>query len=145
MQGKLIICAAPSGSGKSTIVKFLCNETDLDLRFSVSVTTRAPREGEKDGKQYFFKTIDEFNAHVANGDFVEYEEVYPGLFYGTLKSQVDKQLAQASRHPLLNCAAVLKTEAPMHLKSSNSVWQKPKKNFLLPPSSTKLSSTTTSK
>ena len=94
MQGKLIICAAPSGSGKSTIVKFLCNETDLDLRFSVSVTTRAPREGEKDGKQYFFKTIDEFNAHVANGDFVEYEEVYPGLFYGTLKSQVDKQLAQ---------------------------------------------------
>ena len=94
MQGKLIICAAPSGSGKTTIVNYLREETDLGLRFSVSVTTRPPREGEKDGEQYFFRTIDEFNAHVANGDFVEYEEVYPGKFYGTLKSQVDKQLAQ---------------------------------------------------
>ena len=93
MQGKLIICAAPSGSGKSTIVKYLQEETDLDLRFSVSATTRPPRGDETDGEQNFFLSQAQFDEHVRGGDFVEYEEVYPGKFYGTLKSQVDKQLA----------------------------------------------------
>jgi guanylate kinase len=94
MEGKLIICAAPSGSGKTTIVKYLRANKDLDLVFSVSATTRAPRPGEEDGKDYFFITDEAFRAHIAAGDFVEYQEVYQGSLYGTLKSQVDKQLAE---------------------------------------------------
>ena len=94
MEGKLIICAAPSGSGKTTIVKYLRANEDLALTFSVSATTRTPRPGEVDGKDYFFMTRDEFLAHREAGDFVEWQEVYQGSLYGTLKSQVDKQLAE---------------------------------------------------
>lgn len=96
MDGKLIIFAAPSGSGKSTIINSIMadgGEERLNLHFSISATSRAPRGTEKNGKEYFFLTPDEFRQKIANDEFVEYEEVYPDKFYGTLKSQVDKQLA----------------------------------------------------
>ena len=93
MEGKLIILAAPSGSGKSTIIKYLMENEDLNLHFSISATSRAPRGTEKNGVEYFFMTPDEFRSHIDAGDFIEYEEVYTDKFYGTLKSQVDAQLA----------------------------------------------------
>ena len=94
-EGKLIIFAAPSGTGKSTIVKWLMREhPELGLRFSVSTTTRSKRVGERDGVDYFFISPDEFRDHIGAGDFVEYEEVYAGTFYGTLKSQVERQLKE---------------------------------------------------
>ncbi len=96
MEGKLIIFAAPSGSGKSTIINSIMADggaEELNLHFSISATSRAPRGEEKNGVEYFFLTPDEFKAKIANDEFVEYEEVYTDKFYGTLKSQVDKQLA----------------------------------------------------
>ncbi len=90
--GKLIIFSAPSGSGKSTIINHLLQQ-DLNLAFSISATSRPPRGTERDGVEYFFLTPDEFRERIARGEFLEYEEVYPGRFYGTLKSQVEKQLA----------------------------------------------------
>ncbi|MCL1608522.1 MULTISPECIES: guanylate kinase [Mediterranea] len=89
--GKLIIFSAPSGSGKSTIINHLLQQ-DLNLAFSISATSRPPRGTERDGVEYFFLTPDEFRERIARGEFLEYEEVYPGRFYGTLKSQVEKQL-----------------------------------------------------
>ena len=90
--GKLIIFSAPSGSGKSTIINHLLQQ-DLNLAFSISATSRPPRGTERDGVEYFFLTPDEFRERSARDEFLEYEEVYPGRFYGTLKSQVEKQLA----------------------------------------------------
>ena len=96
MEGKLIIFAAPSGSGKSTIINSIMADggaEELNLHFSISATSRAPRGTEQNGVEYFFLTPEEFKAKIANDEFVEYEEVYTDKFYGTLKSQVDKQLA----------------------------------------------------
>ena len=96
MEGKLIIFAAPSGSGKSTIIDSIMADggaEELNLHFSISATSRAPRGEEKNGVEYFFLTPDEFRQKIANEEFVEYEEVYTDKYYGTLKSQVDKQLA----------------------------------------------------
>lgn len=90
--GKLIIFSAPSGSGKSTIINYLLTQ-NLNLAFSVSATSRPPRGTERNGVEYFFLTPEEFRQHIAAGDFLEYEEVYKDRFYGTLKSQVEKQLA----------------------------------------------------
>lgn len=91
-KGRLIIFSAPSGSGKSTIVNWLMKEhPELNLHFSISCTTRAPRGNEKHGVEYFFLTPDEFKAKIAENAFVEYEEVYTDKFYGTLKSQVETQ------------------------------------------------------
>ena len=90
-KGKVVIFSAPSGSGKSTLVHFLM-EKDPTFGFSVSATSRPPRGEEKHGVDYFFFTPDEFRARIAADEFVEYEEVYPGRFYGTLKSQVERQL-----------------------------------------------------
>lgn len=93
MNGKLIIFSAPSGSGKSTIINYLLKQ-GLNLRFSISATSRSPRGTEQDGVEYFFLSPEEFKKRIANDEFVEYEEVYPDRFYGTLKSQVEKQLAE---------------------------------------------------
>ena len=90
--GKLIIFSAPSGSGKSTLVQWLMREhPELRLTFSVSCTSRPIRGQEVDGKDYFFITPEAFRKRIAEGAFLEYEEVYPDRFYGTLKSQVDLQ------------------------------------------------------
>lgn len=91
MRGKLIIFCAPSGTGKSTIINYLMG-LELNLHFSISTTTRAPRGEEKNGVEYFFISPEEFRSHIQNDDFVEYEEVYTDRFYGTLKSQVESQL-----------------------------------------------------
>lgn len=94
-RGRLIIFSAPSGSGKSTIVKWLMTEhPELRLAFSISCTSRAPRGTERDGIEYFFLTPEAFKDKIADGEFLEYEEVYPDRFYGTLKSQVDSQTAK---------------------------------------------------
>ncbi len=91
-QGKLIIFCAPSGSGKSTLVQWLMTaHPELNLAFSISCTSRAPRGTEQNGVEYFFITPDDFRKRIADGLFLEYEEVYEGRFYGTLKSQVDTQ------------------------------------------------------
>ncbi|MCC8187190.1 MAG: guanylate kinase [Bacteroides sp.] len=93
MAGKLIVFSAPSGAGKSTLIRYLL-EQDLNLAFSISATSRAPRGTERHGVEYFFLSAEEFRQRIANGEFLEYEEVYPDRFYGTLKAQVEKQLAE---------------------------------------------------
>lgn len=86
---KSIIFSAPSGSGKTTIVKHIL-QTFPNIKFSVSATTRPMRPGEVDGKDYHFISVEDFQSKIESGEFIEYEEVYPGLFYGTLKSEVQK-------------------------------------------------------
>lgn len=90
-RGKLIIFSAPSGSGKSTIIQSLLNR-NLNLSFSISATSRAPRGTEKNGVEYYFISPEEFRQRIANGEFLEYEEVYAGKYYGTLKSEVERIL-----------------------------------------------------
>ena len=91
-KGKMIIVSAPSGSGKSTIVNWLMQEhPELNLYFSVSCTSRAPRGTEQNGVDYFFISPEEFKEKIARGEFLEYEEVYEDRFYGTLKEQVESQ------------------------------------------------------
>ena len=90
--GKLIIFSAPSGSGKSTLVNYLMEQNpELQLAFSISCTSRAPRGKEKNGVEYFFLSPEELKKKIANDEFLEYEEVYEDRFYGTLKSQVEVQ------------------------------------------------------
>ena len=94
MQGKIIIFSAPSGSGKSTIISRLMSRRELNMAFSISCTSRPPRGTERDGVEYFFVTPDEFRRRIEAGEFLEYEEVYKDRYYGTLKSQVESQLAR---------------------------------------------------
>jgi guanylate kinase len=89
MEGKLVIISAPSGAGKTTIVKHLL-DSGLNLSFSVSATTRPIRGNEIDGKDYFFLTVEEFRKRIENSEFVEWEEVYKDIFYGTLKSELER-------------------------------------------------------
>jgi len=93
VEGKLVIFSAPSGSGKSTIINRVL-EKKLPLDFSVSATSRQPRKNEKNGIEYFFISPDEFREKIREGCFIEYEEVYPDCFYGTLKSEVEKRLSE---------------------------------------------------
>jgi len=86
---RLLIISAPSGAGKSTLVNYLL-DSGLPLSFSVSATSRKPRGAERDGKDYYFMTADEFRKKVKGGDFVEWEEVYNDHFYGTLKSELER-------------------------------------------------------
>lgn len=88
-KGKLIIISAPSGSGKTTIVQYVLRQ-DLPIEFSVSATSRKPRPGEKHGRDYYFISKEQFQQKIKNNEFLEYEEVYKGIWYGTLKSEVDK-------------------------------------------------------
>ncbi len=93
-QGKIIVLSAPSGCGKSTIIhKLLEGEDALPLEFSVSATNRAPRTGETDGVSYHFMSTEDFRDAVAAGRFIEWEEVYPGRYYGTLRSEIDNKIA----------------------------------------------------
>ena len=93
MRGKLIIFSAPSGTGKSTIIGWLMKEhPELNLAFSISCTSRAPRGTEQNGVEYFFLTPEEFRQRIAGDEFLEYEEVYQDRFYGTLTAQVERQL-----------------------------------------------------
>lgn len=104
MKGKLIIFSAPSGSGKSTIINYLMKQ-GLGLAFSISATSRAPRGTEQHGVEYFFLSPEEFRQRIANNEFLEYEEVYPDRFYGTLKEQVERQL-EAGQHVVFDVDVV---------------------------------------
>ena len=86
---KLIIFSAPSGSGKTTLVRHLLKQ-DIPFGFSISATSRPPRGQEKDGVDYYFLSTEAFQKEIAQGSFLEYEEVYPGTFYGTFRSEVDR-------------------------------------------------------
>lgn len=89
-KGKLIIISAPSGCGKSTIIGEIIKKECLNLAFSISATTRTPRGEEIDGVNYYFLSEEEFKQAIANDELVEYEEVYPGRYYGTLKKEVER-------------------------------------------------------
>ena len=89
MQGKLLILSAPSGSGKTTIVKHLLDKFQ-NLEFSISACSRSMRNGEIDGKDYYFLSVDDFKQRIAKNEFIEWEEVYPGSFYCTLKSEIER-------------------------------------------------------
>jgi guanylate kinase len=89
MTNKAIIVSAPSGAGKTTIVRHLLSVIP-ELEFSVSACSRAKRAEESDGKDYYFISVEEFRKKIENNDFVEWEEVYPGNYYGTLKSELER-------------------------------------------------------
>ncbi len=94
-QGRLIIFSAPSGSGKSTIINSLLQK-EFNLKFSISATSRAPRGEEKDGREYYFLSSEEFKKKIENDELLEWEEVYPGTYYGTLKSEVERITAKGN-------------------------------------------------
>src|SRR5664279_4678342 len=126
MGGKLVIISAPSGSGKTTIVKHLL-DSGLNLSFSVSATTRALRGNEIDGVDYCFLTVQEFKKRIENNEFVEWEEVYKDIFYGTLKSELERIWANGN-HVLFD----------VDVKGAISLKNKFKTNaiaiFIMPPS-----------
>lgn len=93
--GKCIIVSAPSGAGKTTIVRYLLDQS-LGLNFSVSATSRSARVDEIDGQDYHFMTAEEFETRIAADDFIEWEEVYPGQYYGTLKEEIERIWALGS-------------------------------------------------
>ena len=100
-QGKLIVFSAPSGSGKTTIVRHLLNQVELNLDFSISATSRPSRGKEVHGKDYYFISPEEFRKHIEKDEFVEWEEVYDGNFYGTLKSEIDR-IWKTGRHVIFD-------------------------------------------
>lgn len=100
MGGKIIIFSAPSGSGKTTIVKHLLS-LDIGLSFSISATSREPRDHEQEGKDYFFLSPEAFKRKIAQKEFLEYEEVYKDQFYGTLRSEVEK-MRKSGKHVLFD-------------------------------------------
>jgi guanylate kinase len=90
MEGKVVIISAPSGAGKTTIVKHLLQIRELNLAFSVSACTRPIRPDEKEGKDYYFLTVNQFKDKIDDGEFLEWEEVYKNNYYGTLRSEVSR-------------------------------------------------------
>ncbi len=101
---KMIIVSAPSGAGKSTIVRHLLN-SGLELEFSVSATSRAIRPGELDGREYHFITSEEFRQKIEAGELLEWQEVYPGSYYGTLKTEV-KRIHDHGHYPIFDVDVV---------------------------------------
>jgi|SRR5690554_1113489 len=99
--GKLIVFSAPSGSGKTTLVRYLLQQAELDLDFSISATSRQARGEETHGKDYYFLTADDFKNHVNRDEFLEYEEVYKDNFYGTLKSELYR-IWQQGKHVIFD-------------------------------------------
>jgi len=95
MTKKMIIISAPSGAGKTTLIKYLLAERQ-NIEFSISACSRPKRDGEQDGVDYYFLTEEEFRDKIEKNKFVEWEEVYPGSFYGTLRSEVDRIWSKGS-------------------------------------------------
>ena len=130
MDGKLVIISAPSGAGKTTIVKHLL-DNGLNLAFSVSATTRPIRGDETDGEDYFFLTVPEFKKKIENNEFIEWEEVYKDLFYGTLKSEIERIWANGN-HVLFD----VDVKGGINLK--NKYGTSAIAIFIMPPSVTEL-------
>jgi guanylate kinase len=104
-RGKVIILAAPSGSGKTTIARYLLGTFPEALQFSVSGTTREKRGTEVDGKDYYFMQVDDFQQAIARGEFVEHEQVYDGIYYGTLKSEIER-IWESGKHIIFDVDVV---------------------------------------
>lgn len=130
MSGKLIIFSAPSGAGKTTIVHHLLSKK-FGLVFSISATTRKRREGEVDGKDYYYLSVDEFKEKIKNKEFVEWEEVYKDNFYGTLKSEVQR-IWDAGNHVIFD----VDVDGGLNLKHAYN--EKALAIFVMPPSLDKL-------
>jgi guanylate kinase len=125
--GKLIIFSAPSGSGKTTIVRHLLKVFSTQLEFSISATSRPKRGKEENGKDYYYLTPDEFKNKVVNGEFLEWEEVYAGTCYGTLKSEVER-IWNSGKHVIFD----IDVEGGLNLK--NQFGNKALAIFVMPPS-----------
>ncbi len=104
MKGKSIIFSGPSGSGKTTIVRHLL-KLDLNLEFSVSACSREPRKNEVHGRDYYFLSVEEFQAGIEREEFLEWEEVYKDHYYGTLKSELER-IWHAGRHAVFDVDVV---------------------------------------
>lgn len=125
--GKIIVFSAPSGTGKSTVIKRLREHPELKLGFSISATCRKPRQGECHGREYYFITDEEFRRRVDAGEFVEWEEVYAGTCYGTLRSEVERVVDSGS-----NLLMDIDVKGGMNVK--NIYGDEVLSIFLLPPS-----------
>ncbi len=125
-QGKLVIVSAPSGAGKTTLVKHLL-QSDLNLAFSISAASRAKRPGEQNGVDYYFLTVDDFIKKIEKNEFLEWEEVYEGQFYGTLRSEVERLWA-AGKHVIFD----VDVEGGMNIKEQYG--HRALAVFIMPPS-----------
>jgi len=130
MSGKLIIFSAPSGAGKTTIVHHLLNK-QLGLEFSISATTRERRNGEVDGKDYYYLSVDDFKKKIKDNNFVEWEEVYKNNFYGTLKTEVERIWAEGK-------TVIFDVDVDGGLNLKHAFGDKALAIFVMPPSLDKL-------
>ena len=130
MSGKLIIFSAPSGAGKTTIVHHLLNK-EVGLEFSISATTREKRNGEIDGKDYYYFSVEDFKNKIRNNDFVEWEEVYKDNFYGTLKTEVERIWNDGN-------TVIFDVDVDGGLNLKNAYGDKALAIFVMPPSLDKL-------
>lgn len=126
-KGKIIIISAPSGCGKSTIIGEIMRRSNVEMQFSVSATNRDPREGETDGVNYHFLSDEDFKRAISEEAFVEYEEVYPGRFYGTLKSEVENRCEEGIN-------VVLDIDVKGGVRVKDMYGDRAKSIFIMPPS-----------
>lgn len=130
-KGKIIVLSAPSGTGKSSIIKRLMEYPDLNLGFSISATSRQPRGEEQHGVEYYFISHEEFRKKAERGEFVEWEEVYPGTCYGTLKSEVQR-VTEAGQNLIMD----IDVKGGLNVK--NTYGEQAVTIFILPPSKEEL-------